>query len=319
MSDRRQFLTTTIGTLILTIGLCLGYEALARSRNYPPHVSENLHLWRHWYQKSLHPNSVAFVGDSRAHTAYDLATARQLLPNRIPCMLAKDSSDPFVVLERLAEDSRFGGIAIVQIAMDRIDPPNRLPLRNFVAEMERNFTPADYANDVMRAALQDRFAMLNPNCAPIPYAKAAISMRSLPPWDGQFRGYFSREIEVRLPEEIAQRQLAEFRTRVYAQPDPKGIEDWTQRIQAWIQQIEGRGGSVAVVFHPCDSSADQVYPRDQFWDKFADHLGVPSFHYTDDPRTAGMTTVDGLHIASDDRQLLTRAMLESLRKQGLKL
>jgi len=113
------------------------------------------------------------------------------------------------------------------------------------------------------------------------------------------------------PKEVLDRRVAALRPL-----DNKVLLAGAHATRAMISKIESRGGRVLFVAMPTSGMVREIdernYPREQFWDRFVDIVGVPAVRSSDNPTLAGFTCPDGSHLDFRDRVQFTIAMARAL-------
>ncbi len=99
-------------------------------------------------------------------------------------------------------------------------------------------------------------------------------------------------------------------------PD-SGLIEASSRIQQYIAAIEERGGEVTLIHFPVDKLVARVlaarYPRNRYWDVV---IGTHprAIHFRDYASLTGIDLPDGSHIDKSDRERVTEAILDIMRK-----
>lgn len=316
--------TTWLVVAGLVALVVLAAEGLLWAAGVQPSVTDGAELWarERALAASATPRDLVLAGSSRCQAAIDPTVLEAELPGRKVINLCKAGWSPFPSLEDLAEDDRVNSTVLVEFVPRRFfthdgfsqelarktiarepspeEPWHRRVFSHASLRLEgalRVMRSASYA-DAARALVQDR---------PSPDAAQAATMRRQKLLD--FEGRDGAAIRRRQNEKVAERDAAD---------GPFTADDWRQRLQrvrAWVDAIEARGGRVIFVrFNssgPVLTGEQQRWPRSSHWERFLSN-GFTGVHFADVPEMASIPCGDGGHINYRDAARFTRALAEVL-------
>jgi hypothetical protein len=315
---------TWLVALALAIGLLFALERVARTHGQRPSVTDDP-IWWSLSRRELgdDPRVVAFVGTSRMQLAYVGSAFAAAAPKLRGVQLAINGVTAHGVLEDLAADERFKGVAVVDF--DEWDLSWGDVYKQVKPYIERSHelwrAPGALANRVLSSYAQERLAVLAIGGRPL---LTGLVQRQWPAatWVASDRDRISRaDWSLASPASLrsrAQKRLANFDTPAIA------AEAWVANalaLEPLIQRIRARGGDVVIVRLPISGRLaelfDQHYPRAQYWDAFAAKSSAHVIHFRDVPALAGLVCPDEMHLDQADQPRFTRAVVETLRARGV--
>lgn len=256
-----------------------------------------------------------------------------------PVQLAIDGGSFVPVLEGLARDERFRGSIIVSytdapLVSSRPDvatefeeryerrPPRRwdfnrseAALTDFVHSHFRS-----YANGA-RPLTSLLSRILSPGATPqylitLPDRSGLADYRRVP----MPEFYYGRTLRTlgydgTLPQDLQLDQIETLlRTEVAAvKPSDEGeFATRSAHVKTLVETIRARGGHVAFVVFPISGFVreieDRMFPRERFWNRFAEEIGVPTLHFADDAFLSTISCPDGSHLDFRDRPRFSLAL-----------
>jgi hypothetical protein len=351
---KRQLVLVAVLVLVLFVA---GMETVLRQRGIQPTAVDDQALWIGERARAitLKERALALVGSSRMQTGVNPSVLRSRT-GLVPVQLAIDGSSFLPVLAGLAADRNFRGSVIVgfedsalivpdegsDIAAryenayksraetlhrfdylaveDQLSSSVRHLLRSYAdgARPLRSLLTRVVATRVApqnAIVLPDRSRLADYSTVDVASARFNRTIREMgspltfPP------GTDYEVIQAQIEKEIA--ALAEAPQDLYLRRAAQVVAD--------AAAIETRGGHVAFVVMPTSGLITQMenkrFPRDKFWDRFAEMTHSPALHFQDIPSLRTLAVPDGSHIDYRDRAALTNAMLDGLGewpKQGLR-
>jgi hypothetical protein len=311
---------TWLLAIAVALGLTFVAERAARKMGQRPSVVDDPVSWavpRRTVDNDR--NVVAFIGTSRMLLAYSSEAFRAAAPDARGLQLAINGVPAIGVLEDLAADETFRGVAVVDL--DEWDVAWGDPVRGAKEYVERSHAlwraPGALANRWLAGFAQERVALLALGGRPVVTTLA----RGKPPAptlvaaarDRTSVGMYS------LAEPGALEVKARNRLSNFAGPPP-APQDWVTRalaIEPLVQRIRARGGDVLIVRMPISgrlaAGFDEHYPRTQYWDAFAAKSRAHVVHFHDIPALRDLQCPDEMHIDGKDRATFTRAIVDELR------
>ncbi len=277
-------------------------------------------------QVDQHNVPVAIVGDSRIFLGTDLDRVRQLTGIR-PLQLGLTGTSGLPILENLADDPNFKGLAIVGMA----DPIYfGKPLIN---KAEKSIDAAHWESPSKRISfliyrqLTHYVAMLDPN-----YQLSVLVVRLDPPWRAGARGPAADVWKIDEQHDDGQNQLwrrLEYDKRLSSHAievwhavmhlplvDKNSLADTTKRTKVAVDKIRARGGDVVFV-RPPDAPAlreleDQQVPREKGWDPLLAYTHTKGVHADDLLAAKGLVIPEESHLSRACATVFTDAYIRRI-------
>src|SRR5881397_1561842 len=195
--------------VLIVVAAASGWELYCRSVGYGPTLNDNEDLWT-MTRRSVKPESIVIIGDSRAWFDLDLDELQKGLGKR-PVQLAMGGSCAYPVLADLANDESFHGTIICSVVPRLlVAPPGTPPMARAEKAVRRSHTqtPAQRASQYLAMPLEEHVAFLKQEeltledllkRLPIPNRPNAQVQPRLPPYFGTL----DRERRARMIEECA--------------------------------------------------------------------------------------------------------------------
>jgi len=328
---------------IVVIAATTAWELYCRSLGYGPTLNDNEDLWT-MARRSVQPESIVVVGDSRAWFDVDLDEFQKGLGKR-PIQLAMAGSAAWPVLDDLAKDKSFHGTIICSFVPHIFfAPPGSPPMERAGKGVKRyhNQTPAQRVSEHLGMALEEHLAFLKPddlslegllNQLPIPNRPGALVPPTFPP-------YFEtedRERRARMWERCAEpgselaKRIQQIWLPLFTPPPPpsfipkdvffaemkKGIEKRFADVAAAIEKIRARGGKIVFVRFPHTGGLkeleDRLTPRAQTWDPLLKMTNAPGIYYSDFPELSGFNCPEWSHLSAGDSVEFSKRLVPHLR------
>lgn len=318
--------TTWVLAVLLAVGAVWLCERATRRTGQRPSVSDDPIWWAvARRQVDNDPKVVAFVGTSRMELAYSSQAFAQSAPHLRGVQLAIHGLRAVDVLEDLAADEHFRGLAVVDVNEQDIgwnNEPN-----GTLAYLDRAHAfwraPGALANRYLAANAQKELAVLAVGGRRI--ITSLLGKRSWPAphpvvgdYDRTSHGYYNS-----LSDPATLRKSATFRYANFVAPPPPA-EQWlvfAARYDSLARAIRSHGGDVVFVRLPSSGKLAELferdYPKARYWDAFAKLSTAPTIHYRDVPAMASITCPDEMHLDQSDQVAFTSALVQSLRSRGL--
>jgi hypothetical protein len=280
-------------------------EHVSRARGQRPSVVDDPISWS-LARRAVDDdaNVVAFVGTSRMQLAYSAHAFAEAAPNMHGVQLAINGVPAVGILQDLAADERFHGIAVVDL--DEWDVAWGDPYAMAKPYVERAHSlwraPGALANRVLAGYAQEQLAVLAVGGRPI-LTSLVHARWPAPTWVVADRERISHG-DSHLTDATALRAKADKRLTNFDAP-------------ALVTQIRAHGGEVVFVRLPISGRlADgfaRDYPRARYWDVFAGKTSAHVLHYQDLPATRDLICPDEMHLDAGDEDTFTRALAGALR------
>jgi hypothetical protein len=306
--------------VVAAIALVAWLEHGTRAHGQRPSVVDDPQSWS-LARRSVDddPDVVAFVGTSRLQLAYSGSAFAAAAPNMRGVQLAINGVAAVGVLEDLAADEHFHGIAVVDL--DEWDIAWGDPYAGAKPYVDRSRAlwraPGALANRVLAGYAQERLAVLAVGGRPMVTALLHASWPA-PTWVVADRDRISHG-DYSVAEPAALRAKADKRLTNFAEPQ-LAPDVWLSRARALdplVDQIRAHGGDVVIVRLPVSGRLaegfTEHYPRAQYWDAFVAQSHARVVHFRDLPETRNLVCPDEMHLDQRDQEVFTRALVGALR------
>ena len=334
----------TVVVALIVIAAASAWEFYCRSIGYRPTLNDNEDLWT-MTRRSVKPESIVIIGDSRAWFDLDLDELQKGLGKR-PVQLAMGGSCAYPVLADLANDESFHGTIICSVVPRMfVAPPGTPPMERGEKAVRRSHTqtPAQRASQYLAMPLEEHVAFLKQEDLTLddllkrlpisnrPYAQ--VSPR-LPPYFGTL----DRERRARMIEECAwpgselQKRIQQIWLPLFTPPPPPTYipkEEFGKKIGAAIEarfhdvatavkKLRARGGKIVFVRFPESGELkkleDRETPRAGIWDQVIKKTGAPGIYYEDYPELSGFNCPEWSHLSAGDSVEFSKRLIPHLRK-----
>src|SRR5213083_521277 len=278
----------TVSVVLIVIAAASAWEFYCRSIGYRPTLNDNEDLWT-MTRRSVKPESIVIIGDSRAWFDLDLDELQKGLGKR-PVQLAMGGSCAYPVLADLANDENFHGTIICSVVPRLfVAPPGTPPMERTEKAVRRSHTqtPAQRVSQYLAMPLEEHVAFLKQEeltlddllkRLPIPNRPYALVPPRLPPYFGTL----DRERRARMIEECAQpgSELAKMIQQIWIPlftppPPPTYIskEQFMAKMgdaiggrfrdtAAAIEKLRARGGKIVFVRFPYSGDLKKLENRE---------------------------------------------------------
>jgi hypothetical protein len=266
---------------------------------------------------------VAFVGTSRLELAYSAQAFARAAPRLRGVQLAINGVPAIGVLEDLAGDDAFLGVAVVDV--DEWDIAWGDVWNQAGPYVKRGHAlwraPGALANRYLAGIVQQQLAVLAVGGRAF---ATSLARRRWPPatWvanDADRTGHGDYAVA----EPAALRAKADKRYANFSQPFPEP-DAWlalARQMEPLIARIRGRGGDVVFVHLPISGGLaagfDEHYPRARYWDRFAASTAGHAIHFRDVPAMARVACADEMHLDQRDQGPFTTSLIEAVRATGV--
>ena len=334
----------TVVVALIVIAAASAWEFYCRSIGYRPTLNDNEDLWT-MTRRSVKPESIVIIGDSRAWFDLDLDELQKGLGKR-PVQLAMGGSCAYPVLADLANDESFHGTIICSVVPRMfVAPPGTPPMERGEKAVRRSHTQtlAQRASQYLAMPLEEHVAFLKQEDLtlddllkrlPIPNRPYAQVSPRLPPYFGTL----DRERRARMIEECAwpgselQKRIQQIWLPLFTPPPPPTYipkEEFGKKIGAAIEarfhdvatavkKLRARGGKIVFVRFPESGELkkleDRETPRAGIWDQVIKKTGAPGIYYEDYPELSGFNCPEWSHLSAGDSVEFSKRLIPHLRK-----
>ena len=317
--------------VLLLAGLCfvgavVALEWLWRELGFRPSVVDGMERWAVERDRVYGPRAVTLVGDSRMLFNMSHEGLVDVLPGAELVQLAIGGSQGGAVLRDLARDPEFAGVVVVSLRAEGFEPEQFETQQPHVDYFHREWNLEKWIACRLRTELASRLVLLNPAVALRKLADEWLTERELTrPWI-VFRRDRTIDADFSLRRVVQGISIGGIVRHRYENAEISAPDDWlahARRIEGWIDEIQARGGRVAVVRFPTSGAYwhydERYYPRAEYWDRFARESSAVTLHFQDVPRLRYMKLPDRSHVSGADAPAFTRALMKQLRTLGSKI
>lgn len=317
--------STWLVALVIAIAMTCGLEHLARTHGQLPSVVDDP-VWWSVVRRTIDndPRAVAFVGTSRLELAYAARTFAEAAPELRGVQLSINAVPAIGVLEDLANDDEFRGIAVVDIIEWDITWGDLYDMAKPYVERAHALwrAPGALINRYLASLAQERLALLAVGGRPL--LVSVLARRAWPPptWVVSERDRTSHGSYLRA-DPVALRSKRDKRLTNFIEgiPTPEAWLALARGIEPLVQRIRAHGGDVVIVHLPVSGRLaelfDEKYPRKLYWDAFAAGSSAHVIHFRDVPAMANLASPDEMHLDQTDQAAFTRALVDALRARGV--
>ena len=316
-----------LAALLLAAVVLAGLEVLWRSQGFVPSVTDDMALWALHRERldSAGPNTVVFFGRSHILQEFVPETFLETAPGYDYLQLGIDARHSLGMIRDVAEHTDFAGVVVNVITETSMVPETWFQQQDY---LDYYYTQWNFLRRWARhlgSAFQTRLTVLLPELR----MHKALPKLLLGQLDPQFlvkRPDRSQIVDYHKVDLEAHRQgrldairenLAQYTQLAGYSAWPEGVE----QIQAWIRQIEARGGKVVFVRPPNSGPyyalQEEAAPKARFWDILAGKTTADLIHFRDLPELRDMQGAVGSHLVREDCVIFTRVVTQELIRHGL--
>lgn len=273
---------------------------------------------------------VVLVGDSRILYDTDLSHVTKLTGVR-PIQLGIAGGTGLPVLEDLADDPEFGGLAIVGMAETSFFDTHFTVIRTHEAlALSKWEAPSKRASYMIQRVISQPFAMLDDE-----HQLSTIIFDLDPDWRPGVRGPYHDVWKIGQTQADGQcwlwrrlehdRYLSAHARSVWHELfppfplDDRGIREILVRTKAAVEKIRARGGDVIFLRPPSSTDIraieDSHLPRARGWDALLAYTHTQGIHADDLPMAQGLILPEGSHLTQACATVFTDAYIRSVARQ----
>jgi len=314
---------------VITVALLGTWEGFWRSRGFRPVVGDNMHLWSLARTRVTEggPSTVVLVGSSIMQVAVDLDLLARETRGLEPVQLAMTSASSLPVLEDLAEDPSFRGIAVCEHAGATLGlttrAAERIPRAAIDFHRRATSSPFQAAERRLRVFTQERVVFLSRWLAPDQLARAFKAGK----WPSPPRRIMGVDRAMTMVYDYVPAQVAPgvigLIQREAAGKEPLTTDEALQanlrRIAAAVEAIRRRGGAVVFVRFACEGPfREQSQQRISInWDPLKRQIDAVWLDLEGEAAAAELRCSDGAHLDGDSQKRFTRILARTLNEQVL--
>lgn len=328
VTPRRSPLASFAAAVGLALVLLFGWESLWRHRGFVASVHDAPAAWAVARARALKASSsIVLVGSSRFQLGLDpkVLTA-QLAGAPSVFELAITGGRSLPVLQDLAEDTDFKGLAVVEVGPTSFFAPLEVASSGKAAEWvaQANALPFVSSVDVwLREAGEAHLVMFEPTLNPINVLANLVTRRRLPqpPYATMRRDRFRvadyTQVDVKAR---AQHWLTEYRSGAVV-PTEAQFQVLLAKLRQDVNAIVGRGGRVVFVTMVTSGELyeleESLVPRSRYWDRMLREGPFDGIHFRDLPAAAGLQCPDGSHLDSTAAIVFSKALGVELKRRNI--
>ena len=300
-----------MGVVVLLLG---GYETYLRGIGIVPSVSSREAVWV-VSRFRVRDTSTVVVGSSRMLALVDPAIWAREYGGNPAIQLGSLGGASIPALEHLAATPTFRGLVLADVmpffGFDKRWLPKAL-VEELAAFRRAQVSPASRIEAYLRVYVPYQFVFRRPPVRPRRLLEAIVARRSilnsaavsLPNGYGplQFRRVRTEANTARLM------SPASFASPNRAVPSAAEFVPMRERLLRSVATIEGRGGTVVLIYTPgCGGKRvveEELYPKAQFWTPIADRVAI-AIDLDDYPGFDRLPCYDGSHLDVDDAAQVT--------------
>ncbi|HOO56310.1 MAG TPA: hypothetical protein PLN69_05780 [bacterium] len=313
----RHYLKIIAAAVVIAILFMTTLELAWRYLGYLPSVPDNDALWVVRRAKAVQDeNVIAIAGSSRLLIGINTGIMEKELPDKRIVQLAMNGSSSIPVFIDLANDERFTGKVICEIQSpwiySDVSTMEAGPLERI--EVYRHHSYVLGPETAMRLFLQKRLSMMRTELSPLKVSRRILARKSQDTVFMRFNGDRSYDIE------FQKLRWAAFFARKGPLLDEDRVEAVLNAVKDATAKLRARGGDV--VFIRMVSSGEVYeneminFPREKYWDRFAEIDGLTTIHFRDIPELEHFVCAEGSHLDYVEAEKFTEALMRVLRKSG---
>lgn len=312
--------TWLLAAVLVAAAFAMG-ELLWRSQGFRASVPDREEAWA-VERDRLRPDSLVLVGTSRLQAAIDPEIWAGSGDGRWPLQLSIAGGSPLPVLEDLAGEERFRGVAVVDVVPSLLfggEQPLQEARERVAAYPKLASSPGRMLEARIRIALAE--ALVSLRMSPFEFANRAF-VRTTPGRILYFTMTSRRSLKLdfaraNLPRRI-ELTLDALEQRSEAPPEAETAAI-VERFAAAVAAIRSRGGEVVLVHLPHDAAVRErereLRPRKRYWNRLVAASAALAIHFEDHAALTGFRCPDGSHLDVADTDRFTRALAAAVRDE----
>ncbi len=318
---------TWLGAAALFLIVLAGLEVFWRAQGFVPSVTDDEALWA--YHRGRVENApqktVLFLGRSRIQQQFVPEAFQEVCPGYDYIQLALGGKHPIATLRDIAENTSFQGVVVCSLTTASLLPELWDQQRPHLDYYHHKWGSLKKNARLLKGFAQCRLAVMAPELLP-QRALPDLLRGTLEPqfllthFDRtQTVDYHAVDIEefTRIQQGKIERNLAHYVTLDGYQDWPKGL----QQVHDIVRYIQQRGGEVVFLRAPTTGAyrerETEHFPRERFWDAFAEDTPGVALHFEDIPGMRDLVCAEGTHLYHEDAKTFTRVLAETLREHGV--
>jgi hypothetical protein len=334
-----RFGIATIVAAIVFIGSIVGWELYWRAWGATPSYQNSDGLWAMQRRRIDHDegNATVLSGASRILFDVDLDTWQRVSGER-PIQLALEGTSPLFLLEDLANDSKFKGRLIVDVAPDLFF--TGFEYRGKAQKYYREETLSQKAGQWLSMHfVEPFFAFYDPDFALFTVlkrqhwpARAGVPPRTDVRKLAMIDADRNTRMWVKVEQDHDYQKLAQdiwaedfdvppYKVMKLSGPEEmqRVIDKQIDRAATAVSKLRALGVEVIFVRPPSDARylefENREFPRSKTWEVLLQRAGAPGIHFEDYPELQGYWLPEWSHLAAEERPRFTEALYGILERE----
>jgi hypothetical protein len=324
-SDARRPADAWRRTWLLAALLCVAvlglWEWTLRDLGFTPIVRNDPRAWR-VARARVTPEGTVLLGTSRIQSAVDPAAWAEAWPESgVPVQLAVAGGSPLPVLDELAADPSFRGLAVVELlprmVFDASGDSERDSVRMLAGWHGEYGRPAEMAESLLQVEVSRRVTFRSLPTRRLVYRAFLRENRPAPPY---YTMDARRFLQLDFERADVDDRVAEITENISRRGRPATDDEREailERIERAVAAIRSRGGSVVFVHLPHSGAVREIeerrYPPERYWRSFVERNIAPVIHFERDRELSRFELPDGSHIDRRRTQAFTRVLVPRVR------
>lgn len=315
----------SIAIVVLSLG---GWEALWRSKGFSPLLARDKSDAWVVARSRVKMDSIVLLGSSRIQSDVQPEAFAGEMDGKVPIQLAVAGFSPLPILEDLAKDQSFSGLAIVGLTPHVVFNSSSLEEKWFLeySKAHKSYlaSPARWSEVRLRSYVEGMFVFRHPAVSPL-RAVYYVVFEGVWPHKPFFLIRPDRFAPLDFAKTDAKRRQDVIYEIISTQGHPcteRELEVILKRMQLAVSQIQRRGGKVVFVHFPTSGKVregeEQRYPRPIYWDALEASTKAITIHSDDYPTLKNFHCPDGSHLDLHDAGPFTKALARLLKIRGLR-
>jgi hypothetical protein len=307
---------------LLTVGLVVFMETLARLGGYVGMPSDDMGLWalERSRVRDNDPSQVVLVGSSQMQMGIDPETWGEACNCAPPIQLAIVASSSLPVLQHLAAQKDFKGMVLCDVFPSITWTEERAnheapPRQNIQYYENRNYTTLFERR--MKLEVELAFASLNNRFRLGRALSGLIKKGEIPKPYFSMTGGRTRRVDCTLVDPKRKEFSRESVSGIHPL-GPEGLLEVIRQMEAAVAEIQARGGRVVYIRLPIVGGVkdieNELFPREKFWDVLAGNTRAASVHFEDFAELSDFQPPDGSHLDYRDAKRFTKVLSEVIQR-----
>jgi hypothetical protein len=322
---RRSVLRATVAAGLGATAILGGAEVFWRQRGFRPEINDAGELWcRERERVNGDVNVVTIVGSSRMQFGVEPRALEAALPGKRVVHLAIKGVGALPVFRSLVEDPEFKGHVLCEVTPQHVFSSEAIDLEkvSWVSLYEERpwISPIE---GWLRLQAQQRTVLVQPTLELRSVVASALAGGGLPK-PPYLRLREDRFMQAHYSWVDPRKFRSGLLARVRRESHPPTEADLTAlfaRIRKYCERLEERGGSVTFLRMISSGAVlkleDELFPREEFWDRMLRELGRPGIYFDEIPGADGLTCPDDSHLDVRDASVFSAQLGRLLRERGL--